>query len=70
MTWTDDGGKRMRLWIPDEVGTIADPEKFMDTLVARATKIFADEPVDLYVNPTFFPTSSTPTTTSSGRPPA
>jgi hypothetical protein len=55
MTWTDDAGKRMRLWIPDEVGTIADPEKFMDTLVARATKIFAEEPVDLYVNPTFLP---------------
>jgi hypothetical protein len=55
MTWTDDSGKRMRLWIPEEVGTIPDPEKFMDVLVARATKIFAEEPVDLYVNPTFLP---------------
>jgi hypothetical protein len=55
MTWTDDAGKRMRLWMPDEVGTIADPEKFMDMLVARATKIFAEEPIDLYVNPTFVP---------------
>ena len=52
MTWSDDSGKRMRLWIPAEVGTISDPERFMDMLVARATKIFAEEPVDLYVNPT------------------
>jgi hypothetical protein len=55
MTWSDDTGKRMRLWIKDEVGTIADPQKFMDTLVARATGIFDNEPIDLYVNPTFLP---------------
>jgi hypothetical protein len=55
MTWTDDSGKRMRLWIPAEVGTIDDPEKFMDTLVDRATRIFREEPIDLYVNPTYVP---------------
>jgi hypothetical protein len=55
MTWTDDSGKRMRLWIKEEVGTIADPQAFMDTLVKRATAIFRDEPIDLYVNPTFLP---------------
>jgi hypothetical protein len=55
MTWSDDTGKRMRLWMPTEVGAIADPEKFMDMLVARATKILAEEPVDLYVNPTYLP---------------
>jgi hypothetical protein len=55
MTWTDNSGKRMRLWMADEVGTIADPEAFMDTLVDRATTIFANEPVDLYVNPFFLP---------------
>ncbi len=55
MTWTDNSGKRMRLWIADEVGTIADPEAFMETLVDRATTIFATEPVDLYVNPFFLP---------------
>ncbi len=27
MTWTDDHGRRMRLWIPDEVGTIAECRK-------------------------------------------
>jgi hypothetical protein len=55
MTWTDESGKRMRLWIKDEVGVIADPQKFMDTLVDRATGIFANEPIDIYVNPTFVP---------------
>ncbi len=55
MTWSDDGGKRMRLWIAEEVGTIENPQAFMETLVARATAIFDQEPVDLYVNPTFLP---------------
>jgi hypothetical protein len=55
MTWTDGGGRRMRLWVPEEVGTIADPQAFMDTLVDRAVTIFEREPIDLYVNPTFLP---------------
>ncbi|MFO7692572.1 MAG: hypothetical protein R6V57_05760 [Vicinamibacterales bacterium] len=55
MTWTDDAGKRMRLWIAEEVGVIADPERFMDTLVDRALGIFANEPIDIYVNPTYIP---------------
>jgi histidinol phosphatase-like PHP family hydrolase len=55
MTWTDNHGKRMRTWIPAEVGTIADPQEFMDTLVDRATGILEREPVDIYVNPTFLP---------------
>ncbi len=55
MTWTDDGGRRMRLWIDPEVGTIADPQKFMDMLVDRTLKIINDEPIDIYVNPTFLP---------------
>jgi hypothetical protein len=55
MTWTDDQGKRMRLWLKDEVGAIPDPQRFMDMLVNRATAIFANEPIDLYVNPTFLP---------------
>jgi hypothetical protein len=55
MTWTDNRGKRMRLWIPEEVGTIPEPEEFMDTLVDRAVGILEHEPVDIYVNPTFLP---------------
>jgi len=55
MTWTDNRGKRMRLWIPGEVGTIDDPQEFMDTLVERTVGILEHEPVDIYVNPTFLP---------------
>ena len=55
MTWTDNRGKRMRTWIPQEVGTIADPQEFMETLVDRAVGILDREPVDIYVNPTYLP---------------
>ena len=55
MTWTDDEGRRLRLWLPAEVPPITDPQRFMDTLVARAERIFAEEPVDLHVNPSFLP---------------
>ena len=55
MTWTDNRGKRMRLWMPDEVGAIADAQEFMETLVERTVGILEHEPVDIYVNPTFLP---------------
>ncbi len=57
MTWTDNRGRRMRTWMPAEVGTIADPQEFMETLVSRAAGILEREPVDIYVNPTFIPGS-------------
>jgi hypothetical protein len=55
MTWTDNRGKLMRLWIPAEVGDIADRQSFMDTLVDRTVAILNGEPIDIYVNPTFLP---------------
>ena len=55
MTWTDNRGRRMRLWMPDEVGEIADPQEFMETLVDRTVGILEEEPIDIYVNPTFLP---------------
>ncbi len=60
MTWSDDRGKRMRLWMPEEVGTIEDAEAFMDMLVDRATRIFAEEPIDLYANATYIPDQLAP----------
>ena len=54
MTWTNDRGKRMRLWIPSEV-EVGDRQEFMDTLVNRAVGIFTNEPIDIYVNPTYLP---------------
>ena len=55
MTWTDNRGRRMRLWIPEEVGTIADAQEFMNTLVERTVGILDREPIDIYVNPSFLP---------------
>ena len=54
MTIFDHRGKRTRLWIKEEV-EIPDVQKFMDHLVDTAVKIFHEEPVDIYVNPTFLP---------------
>lgn len=53
MTWTNDNGKRMRLWLPEET-EIGDPQDFMDQLVDRIEKVLT-EPIDIYVNPTFLP---------------
>jgi hypothetical protein len=55
MTFTDDNGKRMRLWIPEEVGQIPDSEQFMEMLVDRILWILNNEPIDIHVNPTFLP---------------
>ena len=55
MTWTDNRGRRMRLWIPAEVGTIADPQEFMETLVERTVGILEREPIDIYANPAYLP---------------
>ena len=54
MTFTDDAGKRTRLWIKEEVA-VHDKQAFMDMLVDRIVAILSHEPVDIYVNPTFLP---------------
>jgi histidinol phosphatase-like PHP family hydrolase len=54
MTWTNDRGKRMRLWIPNEV-EVGDKQQFMEMLVERTVGILNNEPIDIYVNPTFLP---------------
>jgi hypothetical protein len=55
MTWTNPAGKRMRLWIPEEVEIGPDPEAFMDLLVSKIVGILETEPIDVYVNATFLP---------------
>jgi hypothetical protein len=54
LTFTDDRGKRTRLWIPDEV-EVTESEVFMDMYVARIVEILEKEPVDIFVNATFLP---------------
>ncbi len=55
MTFTDDGGVRRRMWIPEEVGEIRDPEQFMEMFVSRIVGILNHEPIDIHANPTFLP---------------
>lgn len=54
MTFTDQRGKRTRLWMPNEV-QVDDKQAFMEMLVGKIETIFSEEPVDIYVNPTFLP---------------
>jgi hypothetical protein len=54
MTFTNDNGKRMRLWIDDEVGAITDKQAFMEMYVDRIVGVMR-EPIDIYANPTFLP---------------
>jgi len=54
MTFTDEKGRRNRIWIKDETW-IDDEEAFMDYLVNTIVRIMSEEPIDIYVNPTFLP---------------
>jgi len=54
MTWTDTKGRRMRLWMPEEV-FVDDKDDFMDQLVSKIVGVMSNEPIDLYVNSTFLP---------------
>ncbi len=54
MTYTDASGKRVRLWIREEV-SVTDKQQFMDDLVGRIETILGTEPINIYVNPTFLP---------------
>ena len=53
MTFTDQRGKRIRLWIPNEV-RVDDKQEFMDMYVEKIVSVLS-EPIDIYVNPTFLP---------------
>ena len=54
MTFTDEKGRRNRIWIKEETW-IDDEQEFMDYLVGIIVKILNEEPVNIYVNPTYLP---------------
>lgn len=54
MTIVDHRGKRARLWIKEEVD-IPDKQAFMDLLVRTIENLVSQEPIDIYVNPTYLP---------------
>ena len=59
MTWTDLKGRRMRLWMPEEI-FVDNEQKFMDLLVCKIEAILGNEPVDIHANPTFLPAKLAP----------
>jgi hypothetical protein len=54
MTFTDEKGRRNRIWIKDETW-IDDEDQFMDYLVNTLVKILETEPINIYVNSTYLP---------------
>jgi histidinol phosphatase-like PHP family hydrolase len=54
MTFTDEKGRRNRLWMKNETW-IDNEEEFMDYLVNTIVTILTNEPINIYVNPTFLP---------------
>ncbi len=54
MTFRDDTGYRRRLFIPEEMGDVSNPEAFMEMYVNRIEAVM-HEPIDIYVNPTYLP---------------
>ena len=54
MTFYDKKGRRARLWMKDEV-FVEDVDSFMNYYVNQIVEILNNEPIDIYVNPTFLP---------------
>ncbi len=54
LTFHDKQGRRTRLWMADEVH-IDDEQEFMDMYVGKIVTILENEPIDIFVNPTFLP---------------
>lgn len=54
MTFVDEKGRRNRLWLKNETW-IDDEQQFMDYMVKTLVDILNNEPIDIYVNPTYLP---------------
>ena len=54
MTFRDPAGFRRRLYVPEEMGDLSDPQAFMDIYVSRIEGVMK-EPIDIYANATFLP---------------
>jgi len=53
LTFTDNQGRRSRIWIPQET-FIGNEQQYMDMIVDRICSVLK-EPMDVYVNPCFLP---------------
>lgn len=57
LTFTDHNGRRVRLWIDEEVVIDIPQEEYMDIIVDRTIDVITGEPIDIFVNPCFLPTA-------------
>lgn len=54
MTFTEEKGRRNRIYLKNETW-IDDENRFMDYYVRIIVEILNEEPIDIYVNPTYLP---------------
>jgi histidinol phosphatase-like PHP family hydrolase len=54
MTFVDKKGRRNRIWLKDETW-VEDEQQFVNDLVDLIVKIIDNEPINIYVNPTYLP---------------
>jgi surface antigen len=59
LTFTDHAGRRVRLWIDEEVIIDVPREQYMDQIVEATVGVISGEPIDVFVNPFFLPTAMT-----------
>jgi hypothetical protein len=59
MTFRDPTGFRRRLYVPEEMGDLSDPDGFMEMYLRRIEAVMR-EPIDIYANPTFLPSPLRP----------
>ena len=57
LTFTDHAGRRVRLWIDQEVVIDIPEQQYMDQIVDKTVDVITGEPIDVFVNPFFLPTA-------------
>ncbi len=57
MIWTDDRGRWTRLYRAEEIGPIANPDRFMDEHVERLLQMLNEQQLDIFAIPTYLPDS-------------
>lgn len=60
MIWTDNQGRWTRLYRPEDLGPITDPQAFMDEFTLRLVQMLATQPIDIWAIPTYLPPAIEP----------
>lgn len=55
ISWKDDEGKLIRMWVAEEIGPVPDRDVFMDQLVDRMVGMIENEPIDIFSNAGYLP---------------